>query len=222
MTIETYLNLITSQHRDKPKFVATVQATVSPLVALQGTLKGLVQDYDLDTAIGQQLDIIGQWAGITRNLNTPLAGVYLTWDSSLDSEGWEQGTWQGEFDPASGLTRLPDDSFRTLLKAKIAANNWDGTIEKAYDIWASVFTDSFVVIQDNQNMSMVVAISGHPLDAIERALLEQGYLPLKPAGVRVNYYAIAPSEGKLLGWDCDNAALGGWDSAQWAFEVSAL
>jgi hypothetical protein len=78
MTVETYLNLITSQHRDKPKFVATVQATVSPLVALQDTLKGLVQDYDLDTAIGQQLDIIGQWAGVTRNLNTPLTGVYLT------------------------------------------------------------------------------------------------------------------------------------------------
>jgi len=108
-----------------------------------------------------------------------------------------------------------------VLKAKIAANNWDGSIPQAYDIWVSAFgAESILLIQDNQDMSMVVAIAGQRLDTIEQALLVNGYIPLKPEGVKVNYYAVVPSDGTLMAWDVTpNAALAGWDSGQWATEL---
>lgn len=221
MTFDEYLNLITNEHRDKPKFEATVAVGVSPFAKIQSVLNKLPSDFDIDTAVGVQLDAVGVWIGRSRKLDVPLAGVYLTWDSTLGGEQWDSGTWKGQFDPDSGLVSLPDDSYRTLLKSKIAANNWDGTIPQAYAIWESVFgTGTVLLIQDNQNMSMVVGIAGQPLDAIERALLIGGYIPLKPEGVRVQYYAIAPTAGALMAWDVETSAgIAGWDIGQWATEL---
>lgn len=219
MTNEEYLNLITSEHRNKEKFEATVEVAVSPFSKLQSILFTLPADFDIDQSIGVQLDADGEWIGRSRRIDVPLVGVYFTFDDTA-SDGWDSGVWKGPFDPDSGLVSLPDDAYRTLLKAKIAANSWDGTIPGAYAIWATVFTNSYLVMQDNQDMSMVIGIAGQPLSIVEQALLTQGYIPLKPEGVRIQYYAVAPSTGTLFTWDVtESAALAGWESGQWAIEL---
>jgi hypothetical protein len=162
-----------------------------------------------------QLDAVGEWVGASRYLNTPLTGVYFTWDG-LEAEGWDFGTWIGPFDPVSGLVSLPDSDYRILIKTKIAANSWDGTIPEAYRIWETVFADSSILIQDNQNMTMTVGVAGTVLSSVTQALLVGGYIPLKPMGVRVNYYAIGPTDAPLFAWDADaSAALAGWDIGVW-------
>ena len=219
MTKDEYLALITSEHSDKPKFEATVGATVAPLARLQEVLSSFIKEFDIDSAVGVQLDIIGQWVGRPRRIDTPLIGVYFAWDDVV-GDGWDSGIWKGPYDPDSGLVDLPDDAYRLLLKAKVAANSWDGTIPGAYAIWAAVFTSSQLVIQDNQDMSMVVGIAGQPLSIVDQALLTNGYVPLKPEGVRIQYYAIAPAAGALFAWDTDEgSALAGWDTGQWAVEL---
>lgn len=219
MTTDEYLNLITSEHRGKPKFEATVSTSVSPFAKIQEVLLSLPTAFDIDTAVGVQLDALGIWIGRSRRIDTPLVGVYFTWDD-LASDGWDSGIWKGPFDPDSGLVDLPDDSYRVLLKAKIAANRWDGTIPGAYAIWATIFTNSHLIIQDNQDMSMVVGIAGQPMSIVDQALLTNGYIPLKPGGVRIQYYAVAPAVGQLFAWDVDaSSALAGWDAGQWAQEL---
>lgn len=218
MTTTDYTALITSQHNDKPKFVAMTTSDVEPYVDIENILLNIPLYYDVDTAIGSALDVIGEWVGASRNIPIPLTGVYFEWDSTA-LVGWDSGSWQGEFDPVSGLTSLPDDSYRKLIKAKIAANRWDGTIESAYDIWVEIFTDSAIIIQDNQDMSMVVGVAGTKLGAIDQALLTGGYIALKPAGVSISYFAITETDGALFGWDVNNTALAGWDSGQWANEI---
>jgi hypothetical protein len=216
-----YIDLITSEHRGQPRFEATVKASVSPFEKLQSVFKSLPENFDIDTAVGVQLDTLGIWIGRSRRIDTPLIGIYFTWDDTV-ATGWENGVWQGEFDPTSGLIDLPDDAYRQLLKAKIAANSWDGTIPDAYDIWESAFgNDSTLIIQDNQNMSMVVGIAGEQLSTVTKELLIKGYLPLKPQGVRIAYYAVAPSAGLLFGWDLEEGdGLAGWDIGLWATELT--
>lgn len=214
MTTADYTDLITSQHNDKPKFVAMTASDVEPFVEIENILLNIPSYYDVDTAIGSALDVIGEWVGASRNLPIPLTGVYFEWDNTA-LIGWDSGSWRGEFDPISGLTALPDDSYRKYIKAKIAANQWVGTIESAYDIWIEIFTDSTIIIQDNQDMSMVVGVAGKKLGAIDQALLTGGYLALKPAGVSIEYFAITTTDGALFGFDVDNATIGGWDSGQW-------
>jgi hypothetical protein len=215
-----YTELITSEHNQRPKYMAMVEAVTEPVADLQAFLKSIPGYFDLDTAIGVQLDILGEWIGRSRKVKVPIAGVYFSFDDTA-TVGWDSGVWKGEFDPDSGLVELPDDSYRLLLKAKVAANRWDGTIPSAYDIWEEAFanTGALIIIQDNQDMSMVVGIAGATLDIVSQTILTQGYIPLKPEGVRINYYALSVTDGPLFGWDVENDAISGWDVGGWALEL---
>jgi hypothetical protein len=220
MTIDEYLNLITSQHRDKPKFVATVQAMAVNYVYLQDLLRSLHSYFDIDTALGNQLDIIGEWVGVGRNVNIPIDGVYFSWNDTA-STGWNNGVWNGANDPTSGVTMLPDDSYRLLLKAKIAANSWDGTIPSMMELWETVFPGSHLLIQDNQNMTMSIGISGIPMSSLDKALLTQGYIPLKPSGVGVEYYRVLQNQGKFFAWNVEESdAMAGWGAGEWPEELA--
>ena len=61
-TVEYYDSLITSEHLNSPKFVATVEAITSPLVSVQETLETIIPEFDIDSAVGVQLDIVGPGA----------------------------------------------------------------------------------------------------------------------------------------------------------------
>lgn len=215
MTTDEYLSLITSEHANRERFVETVRVSVSPFAKIQEVLKSLPREFDIDTAIGVQLDTLGIWIGRSRRVGSPISGVYFAWDETA-AVGWEGGVWKGVYDPDEGLVELPDDSYRLLLKAKIAANHWDGTIPGAYQVWESIFTGSYLIIEDLQDMTMAIGVSGMPLSTLDTELLERGYLPLKPAGVRIRDYAVVPAAGVLFSWDMEtSSAFAGWETGNW-------
>lgn len=217
-TTTEYLDLVTSAFRQKPKFEATVELDVSVQVHVQNLLASMISLFDLDSAVGQQLDVIGLWVGVSRNVSIPVAGIFFTWDGE-DTEGWDFGTWKPA-NASTDITSLPDDAYRTLIRAKIAANQWDGTIEGAYAIWEAVFPQFTILIQDYQNMSYALAIVGGIVDSLTLALLTGGYIPLKPEGVRITEYLVPIDDGPLFGWDLDSDYVKGWDTGSWAREVS--
>lgn len=215
-----YTDLITSEHADKPRFRATILASTDPFVGGQAALLAMPGAFDLDTAVGAQLDVVGEWVGIGRQIKTPLTGVYFAWDT--DGVGWDEGYWQREFDPTQGLTSLLDEPYRLLLRATIALNQWDGSLEQAKAAIEPLFPNNAIYIQDNQNMTMDVVVSGPTLDVISAALLQGGYLALKPAGVGTNYVFTSEPPAPVFGWDVDNAYLGGWDTGAWGQATPAL
>lgn len=218
MTTADYLALITSEHQDKPKFMATVALNVAVQVRVQNLMDQLSVLFDVDVAIGDQLDIIGKWVGITRNISIPISGVYFSWDADY-TLGWDYGTWQDGTQPTS-ITVLPDDAYRNLIRAKIAANGWNGTTDGAYEIWQNVFPQFTILIQDNQNMSYALAVVGGVVDSLTLALIVGGYIPLKPEGVRVSYYYVSIDSNPVFGWDVESTNLGGWDEASWVRELA--
>jgi hypothetical protein len=135
--VSDYTGLITSEHADKPRFVATLAAIAQCFVDVQNAVIGIPFEFDLDDAIGVQLDAVGEWVGITRNVKTPITGVYFSLDTA--NLGFDQGVWQGPFDPTTGLSSLDDDTYRLLIRAKIGANNWDGTLGTSAAILNGIF-----------------------------------------------------------------------------------
>lgn len=212
--IEAYLALVTSQHRGRARFIETLSTILQPVADNAATLAGVPALYDLDTAVGAQLDVVGEWVGRSRALETPLVGVYFSFDTT--GVGFDQGTWLGPYDPTTGLVSLPDDTYRTLLRATVAANQWDGTIPTAYAVWEIVFGDSRILIQDGGDMTMLFALVGAAPDTVTLALLTGGYLALKPAGVAISDYLIPTVEGApFFGFDASTEAVSGFDAGGW-------
>lgn len=219
MTRDEYLARLTQQHRDKPRFRATVSASIDAALNIATVLDALRgAALHIDTAIGKQLDTLGAWVGAARRIDTDVRGIFFSWDSDDPREAWDYGLWSSS-DEQTGQIVLPDAPYRTLIRAKIAANHWDGSIGAYYAAIQEVFAPSDILLVDNQNMTYDLVVSGQPLDSVDQALLLGGYLALKPVGVRIRCYAFPPSQGgPVLIWDRDDD-LGRWDVAYWSHEI---
>jgi hypothetical protein len=160
--IQDYINLITPSHRTKTKFIAWLTSSLTMINDVQSLLMLLYYQYDIDNAAGSQLDAIGIILGVSRTVN---------------------------FQPASGSSLLSDANYRLVLKSKILANQWDGTRSNYDSLVGAVFDAEKVVIADNANMSIDVAMILDTTDTLVSELLVNGYLAPAPSGVLTNYKA---------------------------------
>src|SRR5215467_36844 len=157
--IEPYLDEVTSEHRDKLRFILMMSFLLRNPADTAVTEGYYYRYFDLDEAVGYMLDCVGEWVGRNRILAIP-----------------------------AGFFQLPDEQYRVLLRAVIAANHWDGTIPNAYDAWGILFegTPYRFLIQDYPNGEMAIGIVGpSPPDDIMLALFTSGELDIKPMGVRL-------------------------------------
>jgi hypothetical protein len=185
MAISKYTDLITSQHKTRPKFMTWLSAALTIVDDGVTTVSGLPADFDIDTAVGVQLDVLGQIVGRERTLT---------------------------FQPTDGSSPvLDDDNYRTVLKAKIAQNHWDGTIGQVQELWQALFPEQLLVIVDNQDMSVNLAVVGITTQ-LEKDLVSNGYIIPKPAGVKANYSFY---DDAIFGYDLYNSAFKGYDEGFW-------
>lgn len=211
MNIQDYLSLIPPPNSIQPNFMAWVQANIQPQVDIETVINDMVAAFDIDQAVGNQLDILGSILNVSRQVGFPPGGG------------------------ASAI--LVDDLYRVALKARIILNQWKGTKDEIYDFWQTWFPDYPVLIQDNQDMTMSVLVIGMPNDltgtymfalgpdggpgpngsilaglgigywngyqGILRDLVTYGYFTPKPAGVKVTY-AFSDTVAFALGVENDH------------------
>lgn len=159
MAIDKYLDNVTSQHRDKPKFIAWLSATLNKTDDVYNCIKTFDDAFDIDKAMGVQQDILGRMIGTSRVLNI-------------------------ETDTISPV--LNDETYRLVQKARIAQNNWDGSIPRIYELWDNMFDNLKLQIIDNQDMSMTAVIFGS-INELNGLLISNGYIIPKPSTVGINY-----------------------------------
>ena len=168
--IEDYLNIITSEHRQQPKYIAMLTAYLRKLQDAQLVIEALDLHFDLNEAIGAQLDRLGDIVGRSRIL---------------------------AFQPESRSALLDDDNYRLIIKAKILQNQWAGTIEDMANLFQQVFPDMQLKIIDHQNMSMEIQVTGLR-DDLQLQMLNNGYVIPKPEGVRIKITFILELERQTI------------------------
>lgn len=221
-SVSNYTSLVTSEYANSPNFLSTIQVSVQPFVDGQNVLLGMPEGYDIDNAVGVQLDAVGLWVGISRYLDVPLTDVYFSWDTT--GLGWDQGYWKGQFDPSQGVSALTDSVYRVVLLAKAAANFWDGTLPGAASALANIFNSSntpgtLLYVEDNQNMSMTFGLAGTQPSVIYQALLTSGRFSLQPGGIVVNYVMTSVSGSPVFGLDSSGSYVAGLDLGAWAVSI---
>nr|WP_194710373.1 DUF2612 domain-containing protein [Pantoea agglomerans] len=204
--------------------VTTPLAKFSQAVTITGLLTWMGGMVGIDTAIGVQLDVLGEWIGRNRIVSQPISGVYFSFDT--DGLGWDQGVWQGPYDPDTGYTSLSDDTYRIVLKAKIAINNWNGQNDTLPPILETALGGSGLKMQIVDNQDMTISVWVFPesdISLVSRELIaaiRQGYLTIKAAGVWAGDVQtpsiLTPSVGsKFFGFDIDNDYIAGFDDGAW-------
>lgn len=192
-TVSEYqADLIPAPNNIQPNFMAWVEANFQMPVDIQSLMEDYLEGFDINTAVGPQLEALGDILNLPRLL---------------------------PYQPGGGRSAIVenDDTYRLILKCKIILTTWRGTKQEIYDFWKSFLPEYPILISDNQDMSMTVLIigmpetledtisfalgdlTGHPewgglgtgywagFQNFIRSLVLHGYFSPKPSGVQVNY-----------------------------------
>lgn len=158
--VDHYLAMITSEHRDKSKYILMLTALLRPSDDIFSLGISIDDEFDIDLAMGSQEDMLGEVADIKRLL---------------------------PYQPVSQPSPVMDnETYRAMIKARIARNLWKGNVESMEDVWQTLF-GTRIVIQDNQDMTITVTLDSYPRTLQENII--HGLIIPKPQSVRVNCLA---------------------------------
>jgi Protein of unknown function (DUF2612). len=198
---EEFLNVarsrVTEQFKNKRIYDKYLQLLLSGKVELQEIIKETMQLRSLDTAVGAQLDVIGEIVGRPRGLVTSDIFYYFGFDGSAQGESFSSttdptvgGQWYS-LDAPVGISRPPsDEEYRLILKAKIIKNRTLARPEDVIAAYKFLFGASQVTIEELAPAKVRIGI-GKILTNVERGLLFDlggaGQLLPKPVGVSYVY-----------------------------------
>lgn len=157
-----YSDLLILQYLNLTNATAMIRALVEPVIMDQ--LPIAVQDaFEIGTAAGDQLDVIGKYVGVSRN------------GYGLDGQ------------PIS----LIDSDYTQLIKMVIVKNNSGSSLATIQSLLAAAFPNQ-IFISDNQTMGLnyLIVESIGTSDLLE-LLTTGGYLPA-PMGVQVSSTVVPP------------------------------
>ena len=164
-----YISLLIMQYRNKPNAEGTLRALVT--AALIDGLPSILQNaFNLDTAVGVQLDWLGKYIGLNRRVKTFTTGVTLS-----------------------------DSDYRTMLKIKRAANSIDASLY-AIDTFVYNNLNGVLYVFDHNDMTMSFYLNSDVIsNTLGQAIIEMGILP-KPAGVAYSSIVYLPDFSKIFGF----------------------
>jgi hypothetical protein len=179
--MSAYLAKFTSQYQQSPNMISWAAANLKPFQDIASCLAGFGPAFDLDSAVGAQLDVLGTIIGQARTV---------------------------AFQPTGGVSPvLNDPNYRILLRARIAQNHWDGKMDSLLRIWQAIFPGGVLIVNDHQDMTVDLYVAA-PLNSILKDLILNGYIIPKPQAVHYNIsLAVLP----MLGFDRGDAFVAGVD-----------
>lgn len=176
---------IYAQYRDKPKSAAWYAIARKLGGSIEAAAEAVRKSYDIDTAVGEQLNVIGRIVVAPRSFVGSLPMSPGLFDLT---NGDEFGDDDAMF---SALTidqdgQLSDELYRLVIKAKIVKNNGDATIENILDGMSFLLPTAEVLrVTDGEDMSFSIEFYGQITNLERFALLNAGLVP-KPQAVRFN------------------------------------
>lgn len=192
-----YLNRITSEHNLKQNFMAMIATLCGGIGDMTAEVLSMPTLFDLDVAVGNQLDIVGEWVGQPRIVADVLTVAFFGFQDD------EAALTFGELtNPSVGgvfyelgatyesTTTLSDSDYRTIIRARIVRNQAQG---QAVDI-ESALQYIFGVpcqIHDIGDWSLAIVV-GAPITQTQEALLNTLDILPRPAGIQIGSITYSP------------------------------
>lgn len=203
--IELLQNRLATQFQESPNLIAFITAFLRVANELDCVLDDIHRAFDLDTATGDQLDIIGRLVGQPRDFIPDIDPDTFTFDIG-------PGFDLGRFIINEGFIELTDEEYRRWIRARIARNTNQITPE---DIIASVrfvFGDIEVFFTDGDTQ-YIVSI-GQALTLADRYLIQSTDILPRTAAVN-GMFGVSFTEESF---SFDTAGLG-FDLGRWPVTI---
>lgn len=197
--LKTYIDetraLITEQFKGLPIMDKYLRLILSGILDAEEVVKQIQQQRSIDTAVGAQLDVIGDIVGQPRGLIFSdvfsyfgFAGAALSDSYGSLSDPTVGSPWYSIGAP-SGISREPsDEEYRLIIKAKIIKNRTLSRAEDVISAYQFLFGTGKITIEQLGPASVRIGI-GKILSPAERGLLFNlgGTGNLLPKTIGVNY-----------------------------------
>ncbi len=189
--VDFYVNRLAYQYRTKQKARDTIAIYTKQMVA-DGFAQDVQNAFDVPTAVGAQLDIIGKYVGVPRNIGTPVTPEFFNYSDdagTIRANGFTDylsdinrtPEWFSYNFSAFQNTDLNDEQYRQVIAFKIILNSSDGTLYSIQN-FLQLFFNGAVTVVDNKDMTLTYSVGSSltlPISVL------QSYLP-KPMGVGIN------------------------------------
>lgn len=205
--IEQYRNLIIQQYYDRTKAPAEIDLYSSEFELIFNFISDFENQFDLDQATGDRLDLIGKIVGASRIVESadPVIKEYFSFADNPDPNARTFGE-APFFDIVNDTqvtdTELDDVRYRFYLRAKISKNIAAALMESddqvsIQDIIQYLFNGKAFVV-DNLDMSLTIYVDEDIPEEDIKLILDQDLIP-KPQGVRYKF-VIKYSDGLTFGF----------------------
>ena len=188
--VSDYTALVTSQHKQKEKFMATLEAVTSPMVDCFNFLAQLNPKFDIDHADDPYLETLARWTGTP--LIIPGAAIleyfgFIDQENSLtfgETDDPSVGGYFRESGQAGTSGLIPTGEFlRRLIQAKILKNKSTGCIHGTNEILELVMNHNMFKVIDNGDMTVTYRNLASVFTNTHKILIGM-FFPL-PSGVKL-------------------------------------
>lgn len=177
---------VISQYANSPKLTSMITSFNAAMDQTQNMDNLYDMVWNILTAVGYGLDVLGRIVGVGRALSFPGSVSYL---GNEEAGGSWTGFGQGILFSGGGTTTnflLQDTDYRRLILAKAAGNVSDGSIPSLNSILLALFPlRGACYVVDHQNMTMALTFQ-FALNPIELAIIQQSNVLPYPSGVVVS------------------------------------
>jgi hypothetical protein len=185
-----YSSLITSEHNKQPNFMSWVVALTAAVGDINAAAQAVNGMYNLNTATGIQLDIVGQWVGQARVIPNVIQPGFFGFSDTPGALGFGEhgnnsigGRWFEYGALTTANTTLSDPDYRTIIRARIVRNQSNGTVAAIENALAYIFNaQAFVTDSGNYTLNITVLT---PITPVDQALLTTLDLLPRPAGMAI-------------------------------------
>lgn len=215
--INQYTLLLIKQYWEKTNARLEIESSVGTWSNIYDLFNSFETAFDIDTAVGSQLDIIGKIVGVNRSVPLVIEKIRFGFDGDATARGMASifddsipsAPFFSIFEEAYTSLQLDDYDYRLFIKAKVAKNVAAGVMVSddrvtIQDAILQAF-EGLAYIIDNQNMTLSLYVSTSVDAERIRAIKQLGLIP-KPQGV--SYDIIFHAESNSFGFSDDPNALG--------------
>lgn len=184
-----YSDLLIWQYQGKPKALATIKAIEDEFAQSFVDLYRLQDVLNINTATGDQLDLVGKHVGQSRIVNGYTLRQFFGFKNAENALGFSKelsggGQWYRLRDPLADSVKLSDEDYRFLIKSRVIKNYQLGTVPDVIEACRFIFGDGCTV-KDNLNMTSTVQVPRNKLTQFSKFAVQHLDIIPRQAGTKI-------------------------------------